>query len=151
MKIHNISLLAALAAGALVALTPQVRAQEQPQRPNRPDRAERPEPGPRARPAVDRIKRMAEELNLNEDQKAKLQEVFQAQRESRQDLRDATPEERREAMKTAREEMNAKLKEILTSEQYAKWQKLRAENRPGPGGPGGPDGKRRAPGGGRPE
>lgn len=127
MKMHKVSLLAALVAGSLIAFTPALRAEDKPERPNR---AERPGGGQRG----DMLKKMAEELGLSDEQKTKLQEVFKAQREAMKDL---SPEERREKMKESREEMNAKVKEILTAEQYAKWEKIRDERRPGgPGGPG---------------
>lgn len=141
MKMPKFSLLAALAAGALIALTPNLRAADKPERPNRP---ERPEGGPRAGQRGDMLKEMAEKLDLSADQKAKLQEAFKAQREAMKDL---SPEERRAKMKETREAMNAKLKEILTAEQYAKWEKIREENRPG--GPNGP-GKRPGPNGDKP-
>lgn len=134
---HKISLLAAVAAGALFALTPSLRAED---KPAKAPKAERPEGGPRGGQRGDMLKEMAEKLNLTAEQKTKLQEAFKAQRENRKDLKDATPEERRAAMKEAREAMDAKIKEILTPEQYAKWEKIRQENRPG--GPGGPGGKR---------
>lgn len=137
MKMHKISLLAAVAAGALFALTPSLRAED---KPAKAPKAERPEGGPRGGQRMDMLKEMAEKLNLTAEQKTKLQEAFKAQRENRKDLKDATPEERRAAMKEAREAMDAKIKEILTPEQYAKWEKIRQENRPG--GPGGPGGKR---------
>ena len=137
MKMHKISLLAAVAAGALFALTPSLRAED---KPAKAPKAERPEGGPRAGQRGDMLKEMAEKLNLTAEQKTKLQEAFKAQRENRKDLKDATPEERRAAMKETREAMDAKIKEILTPEQYAKWEKIRQENRPG--GPGGPGGKR---------
>lgn len=137
MKMHKISLLAAVAAGALFALTPSLRAED---KPAKAPKAERPEGGPRGGQRMDMLKEMAEKLNLTAEQKTKLQEAFKAQRENRKDLKDATPEERRAAMKESRDAMDAKIKEILTPEQYAKWEKIRQENRPG--GPGGPGGKR---------
>ncbi len=137
MKFQKISLLAAVAAGVLIAMSPTVRAEDKPERPARP---ERPEGGPRGGQRGDQLKKMAEELNLTANQKAKLQEALKAQAENRKDLKDATPEERRAAMKEAREKMDAKFKEILTAEQYAKWEKLRQENRPG--GPGGKPAKK---------
>ena len=86
---------------------------------------------------------VSKDLNLTDDQKAKLQEVFKAQREAMKDL---SPEERREKMKESREAMNAKIKAILTAEQYAKWEKIRDERRPGgPGNENGPGEKRRGP------
>ena len=138
MKMHKVSLLAALAAGALIAFTPTLRAEDKPARPERP---ERPGGGPGQR--GDMLKKMAEELSLTDDQKAKLQEVFKAQREAMKDL---SPEERREKMKESREATNAKVKAILTAEQYAKWEKIRDERRPGgPGNENGPGEKRRGP------
>ncbi len=145
MKMHKVSLLATLAAGALIAFTPTLRAEDKPARSERPERPGGGPGGPGQR--GDMLKKMAEELNLTDDQKAKLQEVFKAQREAMKDL---SPEERREKMKESREAMNAKIKAILTAEQYAKWEKIRDERRPGgPGGPGneGGDGEKRGPGG----
>jgi periplasmic protein CpxP/Spy len=143
MKMHKVSLLAALAAGALIAFTPTLRAED---KPARPDRSERPGGGPGGQRG-DMLKKMAEELGLSDEQKSKLQEVFKSQREAMKDL---SPEERREKMKESREAMNAKVREILTAEQYAKWEKIRDERRPGgPGGPGNEsgDGEKRGPGG----
>ena len=143
MKMHKVSLLAALAAGALIAFTPTLRAEDKPNRP------ERPEGGPRSAGGGQRgdmLKEMAEKLGLSDEQKSKLQEVFKSQREAMKDL---SPEERREKMKESREAMSAKIKAILTTEQYAKWEKIRDERRPGgPGGPGneGGDGEKRGPG-----
>lgn len=149
MKMHKVSLLAALAAGALIAFTPTLRAED---KPNRPERPERPGGGPGGPGGPgqrgDMLKKMAEELGLSDEQKTKLQEAFKSQREAMKDL---SPEERREKMKESREAMNAKVKEILTPEQYAKWERIRDERRPGgPGGPGaggqGGDGEKRGPG-----
>ncbi len=125
MKTSQIKLLAALAAGALIAFAPNLRAADKPEKPNRPERSEA---GPRGGQRGDRLKDMAEKLDLTADQKAKLQEAFKAEREGMKDL---TPEERRAKMKETREALNAKFKEILTAEQYAKWEKIRQENRPG--------------------
>jgi Spy/CpxP family protein refolding chaperone len=133
MKMPKFSLLAALAAGALLAFTPNLRAQDAPAKSNRP---ERPEGGPRGGQRGDMLKEMAEKLNLTAEQKTKLQEAMKAQRET---MKDATPEARREKAKENRKAMDAKIKEILTAEQYTKWEKIREENRPG--GPGAPDRK----------
>ena len=144
MKMHKVSLLAALAAGALIAFTPTLRAEDKPARPERPERPGGGPGGPGQR--GDMLKKMAEELGLSDEQKTKLQEVFKSQREAMKDL---SPEERREKMKESREAMSAKVKEILTAEQYAKWEKIRDERRPGgPGGPGneGGSGEKHGPG-----
>jgi periplasmic protein CpxP/Spy len=125
MKLHKISLLAALATGVLFALTPSLRAEDKPAKPAHP------EAGPRGGPRGEMLKEMGEKLNLTADQKAKLQEAFKSQREAMKDL---TPEERREKMKENRKTTDAKIKEILTPEQYAQWEKMKQENRPA-GGP----------------
>jgi periplasmic protein CpxP/Spy len=102
------------------------------------------------------IKQMEEKLALTAEQKTKLQEAVKAQRETAQGLRDLPPEERRTKMQETRQAMQAKIKEILTAEQFTQWEKIRSEARPGggnrPGGPGapgagGPGGNRRGPGG----
>jgi Spy/CpxP family protein refolding chaperone len=162
MKMQKLKLMAALAAGAVLALAPIVPAQETPQRPNRPERPaggerpERPGGGQRAGQPGDMIKEMEVKLALTAEQKTKLQEAVKAQRETAQGLRDLPPEERRTKMQETRQAMQAKIKEILTAEQFTKWEKIRSEARPGggnrpgsPGAPGagGPGGNRRGPGG----
>lgn len=153
MKMQKLNWLAAVVAGVTLAVSTAAMAQEKGEGPKRPERVERPE-GPGAGPRGDMLKRMAEELNLTAEQKTKLEEALKAQRESRTELRNATPEERRAALREGREKMDAKLKEILTAEQYAKWKKSREEMRPragGPEGPGGPNGPRRRPANEKPE
>jgi Spy/CpxP family protein refolding chaperone len=141
MKSHKVSLMAALAAGALIALTPALQAQDKPARGEGGPRA-----GQRGEMAKERLTQMAEELNLTAEQKTKVEAVLKEQAETLRGLRDAAPEERREKMQAARKEIDAKIKAILTTEQYAKWEKTRAQRGPGgpggkqPGGPGGPRG-----------
>jgi len=142
MKMHKFNLLAALAAGALIAFTPNLRAEDKPAKPSRP---ERPEGGPRGGQPGERLKKMAEELNLTAEQKTKVEALLKEQREAMQGAKDATPEERQTKRQEGRKAMEAKLKEILTPEQYTKWEKFREQNRPG--GPGGPGAKRGGPGG----
>ena len=85
----------------------------------------------------ERMQKMMDELNLNEDQKEKVRAAMQ---EQGQGLRDVSPEERREKFQKSQEKMTAKMKEILTKEQFEKWEKSRGEigGRLGgrPGGPG---------------
>ena len=134
MKMKKVSLMAALAAGALIAFSPLVRAQDKPARPEG-----RPPAGQRGEMAKERVAKMAEELKLTDEQKTKVTALLKAQAETRRGLRDATPEERKEKMKAGQAEMEKKMKEILTPEQYTKWEKLRKEAGPGRrGGPGGP-------------
>jgi Spy/CpxP family protein refolding chaperone len=92
------------------------------------------------------LKRLTEELKLTEAQKQKVEANQKAQMEKMAKLRQdtsLTQEARREKMRALREENDTKMKEILTTEQYEKWQKLRQER---PGGPGRGAGERRGPG-----
>lgn len=131
--------MAALAVGALIVFSPLVRAADKPERPEG-----RPPQGQRAEMAKERLAKMAEELKLTEEQKTKVAAAMKAQAETVRGLKEATPEERKEKMKASRAEMEKKMKEILTPEQFTKWEKLRKEG--GPGGPGKP-GRRGGPGG----
>jgi Spy/CpxP family protein refolding chaperone len=148
MKATRISLIAALIAGVLVAYTPAVSAQDTKESKPAPKR-EGPPGGPggqRAEAAKERLNKMAEELKLTDDQKTKVEAVMKAQQEKMRGSRDtnATPEERREKMKTVREEMTKKMKEILTPEQFAKWEKMPQGRGPGgPGRPGAPTGDKK--------
>lgn len=148
---YNVKLLTALALGSLLALA-SVNAQEKPakkERPNGPPPREG-QAGPRGEAAKERMAKIAEDLGLSEEQKAKLQEFMKSQAEKRKALADATPEERQEKAKAMREEVDKKMKEILTAEQYAKWEKTRPAGGHRPGGPGGPGGEGRQPKGEKP-
>jgi Spy/CpxP family protein refolding chaperone len=84
-----------------------------------------------------RLDRMSEELKLTEEQKTKIKAAFEAEAKKRQEMRGeaaSTPEARRERFQAMREEMSKKMKEILTPEQFAKWEKMRQQA--------GPDGQR---------
>lgn len=142
MKMHKVSLLAALAAGALLAFSSSLSAQE-----NKPDRPERgPRAGQRGGDPKERLARIAEELKLTEDQKTKIGAALKEQADTLRGLRDTAPEERREKMQAARKAFDGKMKEVLSADQYAKWEKVREERGPrGEGrrnGPGGPRGDR---------
>jgi periplasmic protein CpxP/Spy len=92
-----------------------------------------------------RVDRLAESLELNEEQKTKILALEKEQFKKTQAMRtgfdgqQASPEQRtqmREKMKETREVREKKYKEILTEEQYAKYIKLRDErmqNRQRPG------------------
>jgi len=76
----------------------------------------------------ERTEQLAKELSLTEEQKAKvlehftqMQKNFQRPPEGMQGDREAM----RAAMEKRREESNKKMKEILTEEQYAKYEKMR--------------------------
>ena len=90
-------------------------------------RADQPRPG---RPGAD--------LHLTQEQREKMRAAMQEFREEAQKIRQDTqlsPEQRRAKMQALRDKQTEKMKEILTPEQFEKWQELR--NRRGPAaGPG---------------
>lgn len=65
------------------------------------------------------------DLNLSDEQKEKVKTAQKSMQEKMQEVRSGTgsKEEKLAASKKAREEYSAKMKEILTAEQYDKWQK----------------------------
>lgn len=142
MKLTKHSLITALALGSLVAFSPLLRGQEN-QENDRP-RRERPANGDRERRPGGRggnqLEMIVQRLKLSDEQKSKLQPILQEEmtklRELRQDTA-LTPEKRREKVREIREQNLAKVKPILTTEQFEQFKKLR-EQGPGRGqrGPG---------------
>ena len=146
MKATKISLVAALVAGVLVAYNPAGLAQDAaakdataskdaPKSPSAPGAPG----GQRAEAAKERLNKLSEDLKLTDEQKPKVEALLREQQEKMRGSRGSTttPEERREKMKAVREEMTKKMKNILTPEQFAKWEKM-PQMGPRPGGPGGP-------------
>lgn len=80
---------------------------------------------------------MLKDLNLTADQKTKVEALMQEQR-GKGGLRGGQSgpptEADRQAMQTRRAEMETKLKEILTPEQYTKYQSMRPQRGPRPSG-----------------
>ncbi|MDX1543375.1 MAG: DUF4890 domain-containing protein [Christiangramia sp.] len=90
-------------------------------------------------------KRLAMQLDLNEEQEAKLKELYtkrigeqrelmQERREEREEIRREVKKERekiREEHQEISEEYKAELKKILTEEQYTKWEQLQEKRRKG--------------------
>lgn len=112
MKLNHRLLLSALAlAGALVM--PAAAADK----PNKPAKDT---------PAGERAKsNPLKDLNLSDEQKEKVKAAQKSMQEKMQEVRSGTgsKEEKLAASKKAREDYSAKMKEILTAEQYDKWQK----------------------------
>lgn len=84
----------------------------------------------------DRMEAIGAELKLTDEQKAKLKEAFQAPAEQLKALRgntNLTPEQKMREYQAIQEKVEPRVKEILTPEQFAKWQaereKLRTEMR----------------------
>lgn len=77
----------------------------------------------RPRGGADRFK----DLNLSDDQKAKIDALMKEQREQRGRQQGPPSDADRQAMQTRRAEMDAKIKGILTPEQYTKYEAMRPQ------------------------
>ena len=115
-----------------------------------PGGGKRPDRGDAGRPQRDA---WLQEIGASEDQIAKIRDLLRDQMDQQRALRqnaDLTPEQRRSKMSEIRTASTAKIKGILTPDQFAKFEKMQEERRGrGPGGPGGPGGGKQRPGGGR--
>jgi periplasmic protein CpxP/Spy len=123
MKLQKLSMVAGLVLSGLLACSSMAMAQDA--KPGK-------EGGKRGFPSIQqRLDHLSEALTLTDDQKPKVKAALEAQAETMKGLKDATQDERREKMKTSHEEFDAKMKGILTPEQYTKFE---AMPRGGPGG-----------------
>lgn len=87
----------------------------------------------------DRIDQLSQRLQLNEDQKTKMQQVFSDTREQLAALR----KESEPKVNEIRRQADERMKQILTPEQWEQFQKSRDEMRHRRGGRGGPRGEGR--------
>lgn len=136
MKALKLGLVTALALGGLLACATLATAQDTKQE------------GKKGQGRAQMGQRMAEELNLTDEQKPKVQELMAAQRQKMQELRQdtsLTQEQRQEKMKAIRDDQDKKMKEILKPDQFEKWQKMREQMRPqrGKGGEKKEEGKKK--------
>jgi periplasmic protein CpxP/Spy len=140
------TLIAALAAGSLLALSPALRADDATNTPAVTPPAGGPPPGgPHERGMRGRgpdFNMLAERLNLTDDQKPKVKAVLDNQREQMRAVwqnQDLSREDRRTKMRSIHEATDTKLKAVLTADQFQKLQEMRP-HRGGPrnGPPGGP-------------
>jgi len=97
-------------------------------------------PGPGGRGPGNQSERMTKELGLNADQAARIKAIDEERQKDQQANRGqgkpgGSREEMETRMKADRDKYDARYKEVLTPEQYAKYSKAQA-NRPGPGGKG---------------
>jgi len=136
MKCTHVSLLAGLILASLALTSPSAIAQTSTNA-NKPAIGQRPQPG---RPG----ERMIAELKLTEEQSTKFKAAMAEQREKGTKIREdssLSADQKREKAQALREESQKKIKEILTPEQFQKYEKMRSEMRR-PGGPNG--GKKKA-------
>jgi protein CpxP len=139
MKISKSMIIAALVAGNLLAWNLALRAADTntppPAKPapGGPPQDQRPPGMMRGGPSLDLL---AKQLNLTDDQKAKVKPILEARDKKIGELREDTslsPEERRAKMQSLREEITAQMKAVLTPEQFDKWQQMNQRGRrPGP-------------------
>ena len=76
--------------------------------------------------------RMAEQLDLNEEQKKEIYKINLQNAQKRQEEMESRKnemEKRREAMKSLNESQNEQIGAVLTPEQKEKWEEIRSENR----------------------
>lgn len=85
----------------------------------------------------DRFEQLAERLDLNADQKTKVQQILGDTRDQLRTLR----RESEPKVNEIRNQADARLQEVLTPEQWQKFQTLRSEMRHRRGGRGGPRGE----------
>jgi len=133
MKLNKTLMLAALVAASMFATDVAVHAQDAT---NTPAAGARP-PGGRARLTFESV---ATQLDLSEDQKAKVRPIFADMQQKRTEVfKDASlqPADKRAKQKEIMDDTTSKLKDILTPEQFAKWQKLLPTGRRPAGGAGG--------------
>jgi Spy/CpxP family protein refolding chaperone len=98
--------------------------------------------GPGGRGGGPNLEAMAKELDLTADQKAKLGPILKEQAKKMQELRDLSPEERREKGRALREENHKALATVLTPEQLKKFDEMRPRGGQGQRG-GGEKGEKR--------
>jgi Spy/CpxP family protein refolding chaperone len=89
------------------------------------------------------VETIAPQLALTDDQKTKVKPVLEERNQKLQELgKDTTldPAGKRAKFMEIRKDINAKMKDILTPEQFAKWQRIQmlGANRRAPGGAGAP-------------
>lgn len=85
-------------------------------------------PGGHHHGGADMMTRLTQQLNLTEDQQAKLKPIFQSLRETMKGIHDdasLTPKDKHAKMKEARESSDTQIKAILTPEQQAKFAEMR--------------------------
>lgn len=150
MKRIKISLIAAIALGALMVCTTVGNAQPSD------DKGEKKGPpgGRKGMPTVEQqLEKMTKELSLTDDQKPKVKEVIEENRKKMQELfASAQGGGDRAAMREKRQaisdDQDKKLKAILKPDQYEKWEKMRDKMREEmrKGKKGGSDGEKKSEG-----
>jgi hypothetical protein len=131
MKMKRIIAFGSIALGTWLALTPASLADDKKDEAKKEEKAEKQQKaGDRAGGARDRLKQLAAELNLSEEQKEKLKAVFKEEGEKLRAIRrdsNLGPQEKRAKVRELREQIAGKVKPVLTQEQFERWQKMRQQ------------------------
>lgn len=128
MKLTNTIALTALVAGSLFTGSTALQAQDATT--NKPANA--PAVRQRARPDF------AAALNLTDDQKPKFQAIMSAANDKRKALHEdasLSAADKQAKAKAIQEDTTTQMKALLTAEQFAKWEKMGARQRPMPAAP----------------
>lgn len=123
LKMKKLSLVAALVLGGLVACSITANAQQ--------DQGGK-KGGKGGRPTVDQqLEKMTTDLSLTDEQKPKVKAALEDTSKKMKELYsgDVPQEQRREKVQPIRDGETKKMKEILTTEQFGKWQKIQEERR----------------------
>ena len=133
MKISKISM-AILAATAVLAVSPTVRAQTDTNKPA--GEAQAPRGGGRGGRGAVTIEAIDAAVTLTEAEKPKVKAALEEYTKAVTAARGGDQSEMRTKMTDARDALNKKMKEILTPEQYTKFEAMpRGNRRGGAGGP----------------
>ncbi|MGA2244326.1 MAG: hypothetical protein ABSH48_04940 [Verrucomicrobiota bacterium] len=129
MKLNKTLMIAGLIAGTMFWANVAMQAQDTSNTSNTPPARAR-NPGARGGINFDYV---ATQLALTDDQKTKARPVFEEMGQKLADLRkdqSVSPTDRRAKVKEIRDDMTAKLKDILTQAQFDQWQKMGTRRRP---------------------
>ena len=114
---RKLSLVAALALGGLIACSTLVNAQDAPKK-----------SGKKGFSVEQRLDAMSTQLSLTDDQKPKVKTVLE---DTAKKMKDLAPEDRQTKGREIRDEQTAKLKAILTPEQFTKYQEMSQRGKKG--------------------
>jgi periplasmic protein CpxP/Spy len=149
MKVSKTMIIAALVAGNLLAWNVAVRAADTNTPPAKPAPGGPPQgqrPGGGMMRGGPNLDQMAQQLNLTDDQKAKVKTILENRDKKMAEFRgdnSASQEDRRAKMQALREETSTQMKAVLTPEQFEKWQQMSPRGRRQGGPAGGPPGSER--------
>ena len=116
----KLSLIAAMALGGLVACSTLVTAQDASNAPEKKDGKGRMSP-------EQQLERYTEKLSLTDEQKPKVKAVLEDSAKKRREIAKESGQDRqqmREKMQPVMEAQNKKMKEILTADQFTKYQEM---------------------------